>query len=68
VRPGLTPNALDQLSAPGTGAITNARAEAVSDVMVGYSKLFGGGFLEDTAGPNKAVDSDSFYFIYSYRW
>lgn len=39
-----------------------------SDFMVGYSKLFGGGFLENTAGPNKAVDSDVFYMIYSYRW
>lgn len=39
-----------------------------SDLMVGYSKLFGGSFLENTAGPNKAVDSDLLYIIYGYRW
>lgn len=44
-----------------------ARSEH-SDLMVGYSKLFGGSFLENTSGPNKAVDSDLLYIIYDYRW
>lgn len=39
-----------------------------ADLMVGYSKLFGGSFLENTAGPNKAVDSDLLYLIFGYRW
>lgn len=39
-----------------------------SDFMFGYSKLYGGGFLEGTSNAEKAVNSDLLFFIYSYRW
>lgn len=48
--------------------VANFHLTKHSEIMVGYSKLFGGGFLENTAGPNKAVDSDLLFMIYSYRW
>lgn len=48
--------------------IVNFHLSKHSDFMVGYSKLFGGSFLENTSGPNKAVDSDMLYMIYCYRW
>jgi hypothetical protein len=39
-----------------------------SDLLVGYSYLWGGEFLQKTAGPNAAVNSSIFYFGYSLRW
>jgi hypothetical protein len=39
-----------------------------SDLMLGYSKLWGGGFLDATSGPNAAKDADQLFAIYSYRW
>jgi hypothetical protein len=39
-----------------------------SDVLLGYSRLFGGGFLSATSGPTSAVNSDLFYAMYNFRW
>jgi hypothetical protein len=39
-----------------------------SDILFGYSKLFGGGFLQGTAGPNRAVDSDLVFLMYQVKW
>lgn len=36
-----------------------------SDLLVGYSKLFGGSFLANTAGPE---DAELFYLMYQQRW
>ena len=49
-------------------AIVNFHVTKHSDVMTGYSHLFGGDFLQRTAGPNAAVDSSFFFVQYSYRW
>lgn len=38
------------------------------DFLVGYSYLWGGDFLQNTAGPNAAVNSSIFYFSTGYRW
>lgn len=39
-----------------------------SDLMFGYSKLYGGSFLEETSSAEKAVNSDMLFLLYSYRW
>jgi Alginate export len=39
-----------------------------SDILTGYSKLWGGDFLEKTASKTRAVDSDMFYVQYTFRW
>ena len=38
--------------------ILNFHVARYSDVMVGYSKLFGGGFLERTSGNGLAEDAE----------
>ena len=38
------------------------------DVMASYNKLYGGRFMEETAGPNGAKDAESLYLIFSQRW
>jgi hypothetical protein len=39
-----------------------------SDVMVSYNKLFGGRFLEQTAGPTGSSNAESLYLIFTQRW
>lgn len=39
-----------------------------SDLLTGYSRLWGGGFLERTANRGRAADADLFYVQYSFRW
>lgn len=48
--------------------VLNFHVTKHSDFMFGYSKLYGGGFLEGTSNAEKAVNSDLLFFIYSYRW
>lgn len=38
------------------------------DIMTGYSRLFGGDFLNLTRGTTGATNSDIFYLMYNYRW
>ncbi|MGB6042321.1 MAG: alginate export family protein [Pirellulales bacterium] len=39
-----------------------------SDILVGYSRLFGGGFLENTSGPTAASDADLFSLMFQQKW
>jgi hypothetical protein len=39
-----------------------------SDLLVGYSRLFGGGFLEATSGANAASDSELFFMMFQQKW
>ena len=48
--------------------VLNFHLTRYSDIMTGYSKLFGGSFLERTSGPNRAADSELFYLMYQHRW
>ncbi len=48
--------------------VANFHINKNADIMVGYSKLFGGEFLKNTSGPNRASDADLLYVIYSFRW
>ncbi len=48
--------------------LINFHLDRYSDLLVGYSKLFGGDFLEATAGANQAVDSELLYLMYQRRW
>ena len=48
--------------------VANFHLARYTDLLIGYSKLFGGGFLEQTAGPNRAVDSEFFHMTFSQRW
>lgn len=38
------------------------------DVLTGYSHLWGGEFLKNTAGPDRAVNTSYFFVQGSYRW
>jgi len=51
----------------------NAHLTKHSDVLLGYSRLFAGGFIRNTAGtgPNAgalASDPETWYVQYTYRW
>jgi len=48
--------------------VTNFHLTRYADILVAYSKLYGGGFLEATAGPNQAADAETLYFIFQQRW
>jgi hypothetical protein len=48
--------------------VLNFHLARYSDLMLGYSKLFGGGFLQSTAGGGRAADSDLFYLMFVQRW
>jgi hypothetical protein len=48
--------------------VANFHITKNADIMVGYSKLFGGEFLQKTTGPNQASNADLLYVIYSFRW
>jgi hypothetical protein len=49
-------------------AILNFHITKHSDVLTGYSYLFGGDFLRNTAGPSAAANASLFYVMYNYRW
>jgi len=48
--------------------IVNFHLTDTSDILLAYCKLWGGAFLEGTAGPNQAADADMMYFLYQVRW
>ncbi len=48
--------------------VMNFHLTNYSDVLLSYATLFGGSFLENTAGPNQASDAESLYLIYQQRW
>lgn len=48
--------------------ILNFHISKHSDILTGYSKLFGGEFLQQTRGRNGSTNSDFYYLQYSYRW
>jgi len=48
--------------------VLNFHVARYSDVMVGYSYLFGGGFLEATSTPTLAADSSLFYAAFQQKW
>jgi hypothetical protein len=48
--------------------VLNFHASKHADVLVGYSHLFGGDFLRNTAGPNAAANAGQFFIQTSYRW
>jgi hypothetical protein len=48
--------------------VLNFHLNRYSDVLIGYSRLFGGGFLKNTAGPGLASDSDLFYLMFQQKW
>jgi hypothetical protein len=48
--------------------VLNFHLSKHADVLVGYSHLFGGDFLRNTAGPNAAANAGQFFIQTSYRW
>jgi hypothetical protein len=48
--------------------VLNFHLTRYADIMAGYSKLYGGGFLENTSGPTRSADADLFYLMYNQRW
>jgi Alginate export len=48
--------------------IANFHLTKRADVYCGYSYLWGGDFLKNTAGPRAATNSSIAYVGYSYRW
>lgn len=48
--------------------VLNFHINAQSDFMVAYAQLFGGRFLQSTAGPGAASSAESVYLLYNFRW
>jgi hypothetical protein len=48
--------------------VLNFRLGPHSDILTGYSKLFGGRFLEQTSSRTAAGNGDFYFMQYSYRW
>lgn len=48
--------------------VANFHVARYTDLLLGYSRLFGGGFLERTAAPDRAADSELFHLTFSQRW
>jgi len=48
--------------------VFNFHVGRYTDVLISYNKLFGGSFLEATAGPNRAVDAETLYLLFQQRW
>ena len=48
--------------------ILNFHLTDTSDILLAYCKLWGGEFLDNTAGPNRAADADVMYFLYQVKW
>lgn len=72
--PGGTPIRRDPTGQSGTdvgheiGLFANFHLTRYSDIMVSYNKLYGGDFLQATAGPGKSADADSLYLMFQQRW
>jgi hypothetical protein len=68
------PYRIDPTGAAGTDVgnevdlVMNFHLTRYSDILVSYNKLFGGRFLEDTSGPNAAVNAEALYLIFQQRW
>ncbi len=48
--------------------VLNFHVSKQIDVLAGYSHLWGGDFLRNTAGPNAAPNAGQFFIQTSYRW
>lgn len=48
--------------------VLNFHTSKHTDVLMGYSHLFGGDFLRNTAGPNAATNASQFFIQTSFRW
>ncbi len=48
--------------------IVNFHLGRYSDIMVGYSKLYGGGFLEQTSGNGLADDAELLHLMFQQKW
>jgi hypothetical protein len=48
--------------------VLNFHLHRYSDILVGYSHLFGGGFLESTSGANAASSAETLYLMYQQKW
>ena len=48
--------------------VLNFHLSKHADILTGYSRLFGGDFLRNTSGKNASINSDLFYFMYSYKF
>lgn len=72
--PGGVPYRRDPTGAAGSHVgdevdlIVNFHLTKYSDILVSYNKLFGGRFLEQTAGPTTSADAESLYFIFQQRF
>ena len=64
---------IDQLPASGIDLVANVHLTKHSDILAGYSILFAGSFIKNTAppGPNHdafSANPELFYLQYSYKW
>lgn len=48
--------------------VLNFHLNRYSDILVGYSHLFGGGFLENTSSATRAADAGTFYAMFQQKW
>lgn len=48
--------------------VVNFHLARYTDVLVSCNKLYGGRFLQQTAGPNAASNAESLYLMFSQRW
>jgi Alginate export len=48
--------------------VMNFHIDAQSDVFFAYAQVFGGSFLQATATPTRAANTEALYLIYNYRW
>ena len=48
--------------------VVNFHLSRYSDILVGYSKLFGGSFLENTSGPTAAANAELFHLTFQQKW
>ncbi|MEZ6069620.1 MAG: alginate export family protein [Pirellulales bacterium] len=48
--------------------VVNFHVARYTDVLVSYNKLYGGRFLEATAGPNLSSDAETLYLLFQQRW
>jgi hypothetical protein len=48
--------------------VLNFHLTSYADFLFGYSRLFGGGFLEGASGPNAAEDADVLFMMYQQKW
>ena len=48
--------------------VANFHLTRDSDILVSWNKLYGGGFLQATSGPGRAVDAESLYLLFQQRF